>query len=120
VFLLIAGHGWLNVIEKKGLLNQYASLGFKNTEVTAHLIGIMEIVAAVIVLLKPLRSFIVLLLVWKMASELFYPHHELFEWIERGGSYCSIFALWLLLYNTAISSKISLNLILKNQTLHID
>jgi hypothetical protein len=35
------------------------------------------------------------LFLWKMATELFYPHWELFEWIERGGSFGSLLALWL-------------------------
>jgi hypothetical protein len=29
-----------------------------------------------------------------MASELFYPHYELFEFIERGGSYGALIALY--------------------------
>jgi hypothetical protein len=32
-----------------------------------------------------------------MASELFYPHYEFFEWVERGGSYGAIIALWFAL-----------------------
>jgi hypothetical protein len=30
-----------------------------------------------------------------MGSEIFYPQYTLFEWIERGGSYGSLLALWL-------------------------
>ena len=30
-------------------------------------------------------------------SELFYPHYELIEWIERGGSYGVLLALWFAL-----------------------
>src|SRR5277367_5737665 len=30
IFLLLAGHGWLNIIGKKALLNQYTVLGFSN------------------------------------------------------------------------------------------
>ncbi len=29
-FLLLAGHGWLNLLEKKGLIDQYISLGIAN------------------------------------------------------------------------------------------
>jgi hypothetical protein len=32
-----------------------------------------------------------------MASELFYPHYEFFEWVERGGSYGTMLALWFAL-----------------------
>lgn len=96
VFLLLAGHGWLNLIEKKGLINQYSTLGFSNPYLSARLIGIFEIIAAFSVLIRPFRSVVLALLLWKMASELFYPQHELFEWIERGGSYGVLLALWLI------------------------
>jgi hypothetical protein len=32
-----------------------------------------------------------------MGTELFYPHWEMFEWIERGGSYGCLLALLLTL-----------------------
>lgn len=99
VFLLLLGHGWLNVIEKKGLMNQYISLGFSEPTRVALLTGIAEITAAFLVLIKPFRPFLLFFFVWKMFSELFYPHYGLFEWIERGGSYGSILALWLLTGN---------------------
>jgi len=102
VFLLLAGHGWLNMGEKKGLLGQYASIGFSNPVQVAHIAGIFEIAAAAMVLIKPLRPVLIALLVWKIGTELFYPHWELFEWIERGGSYGSILALWFILPKTSL------------------
>jgi hypothetical protein len=96
-FLLLAGHGWLNVIGKKGLLGQYTALGFADAGRTALVVGIFEIAAAFTVLIRPLRPLLLVLLVWKMASELFYPHYELFEWVERGGSYGVLLALWFAL-----------------------
>lgn len=97
VFLLLAGHGWLNLIEKKGLMGQYASLGFNNPATTAHIIGALELAAAISVVIKPIRSVILVFFAWKIISELFYPHYEIFEWIERGGSYGCILALWFAL-----------------------
>ena len=94
VFLLLAGHGWLNIIEKKALISQYEALGFSNPSKTALLIGLFEIAAALTVLIRPFRGLIFVLFIWKMASELFYPHYGLFEWIERGGSYGALLALW--------------------------
>jgi uncharacterized membrane protein YphA (DoxX/SURF4 family) len=99
VFLLLLGHGWLNWIEKKGLVAQYAGLGFSDPVRTAHIAGVFEMAAAVAVLLRPVRPLLLILLVWKIGTELFYPHWELFEWIERGGSYGSLLALWLASYN---------------------
>ena len=107
VFLLLAGHGWLNLIEKKGIINQYTSLGFINPDETAKLVGFFEIFAALAVLIRPVRSFILILFVWKITSELFYPHYEIFEFIERGGSYGTILALWFAMGATsAVQNKI--------------
>lgn len=104
VFLLLAGHGWLNLIEKKALLQQYASLGFANPAKIAHMAGSFELLAALIVLVRPIRSLLLIFLVWKVATELFYPHWEAFEWIERGGSYGSLLALWLALGKTPVKA----------------
>lgn len=101
VFLLLAGHGWLNLIEKKGIMAQYASLGFSNPANVAHLIGALEIVAAIAVLVKPVRPALLVFFTWKVISELFYPHYEIFEWVERGGSYGCILALWFALAGRA-------------------
>jgi len=94
VFLLLLGHGWLNIIEKKGLLTQYASLGFHHPGQVAQLVGVFEIAAAIAVLMRPIPAILLVLFVWKASTELFYPKYELFEWIERGGSYGCILALW--------------------------
>jgi len=99
VFLLLAGHGWLNIMEKKGLLSQYATLGFSSPEMAARFVGIFEICTATLILIKPYHSLVLLLFIWKMGSELFYPQMEIFEWIERGGSYGALLALWFILYN---------------------
>jgi uncharacterized membrane protein YphA (DoxX/SURF4 family) len=104
VFLLLVGHGWLNLIEKKGLMGQYTSLGFSNPALVAHVAGIFEIVAGLSVLIRPFRTVILTLLIWKVGTELFYPHWEAFEWIERGGSYGTLLALWF-----ALPSSLSFN-----------
>jgi uncharacterized membrane protein YphA (DoxX/SURF4 family) len=108
VFLLLVGHGWLNIIQKKGLINQYSSLGFSNPNIIAQAVGIFEIVSALAILIRPFRPMLLALIIWKIASELFYPHNELFEWIERGGSYGCLLALWF-----ATGTNTSLNFINK-------
>ena len=111
VFLLLAGHGWLNLIEKKGLIGQYIMLGFTNPQGTAQLIGALEIAAAIIVLIKPVRPILIIFLIWKISSELFYPHYEIFEWVERGGSYGTILALWLALGANKKQSQSAKNIV---------
>lgn len=102
MFLLLLGHGCLNLMEKKGMISQYASLGFSNPASVAFIVGNLEIIAAVSVFVKPMRPLLLVFLIWKMGSELFYPHWELFEWIERGGSYGVILALWFALPKTSL------------------
>jgi uncharacterized membrane protein YphA (DoxX/SURF4 family) len=106
IFLLLLGHGWLNLIEKKGLLQQYAGLGFSNPAKTAFYAGLFEILAAVAILVKPVRLLLFALFLWKMSTELFYPRWELFEWIERGGSYGCLLALWIALGRTTVKDHV--------------
>jgi uncharacterized membrane protein YphA (DoxX/SURF4 family) len=104
VFLLFLGHGWLNLVEKKGLLQQYENLGFAHPAQTALMAGLFEILAALAILVRPVRPLLLVLIGWKMGTELFYPHWELFEWVERGGSYGSLLALWLVTRSTRNSN----------------
>jgi hypothetical protein len=94
-FALLAGHGWLNLAGKAGLLKQYDALGFSDPLQTAHWIGLVELASAFLLLLKPFRHLVFFLFLWKMATELFYPSHEIWEWVERGGSYGVLLGLWL-------------------------
>ena len=96
-FALLAGHGWLNLIGKAGLLKQYDALGFSDPLHAAHLVGLAEVGGAVLLLVKPFRQLVLLLFLWKMASELFYPSYEIWEWVERGGSYGVLLGLWWVL-----------------------
>jgi len=98
---LLLGHGWLNVIGKTGLLHQYQSIGFQHPELVARIVGAWEILAAVIIVVKPFRQLVLVLFIWKMATELFYPVHEFFEWVERGGSYGVLLVLWFVLKERA-------------------
>ncbi len=102
VFLLLLGHGWLNLLEKQALLRQYTGLGFSNPANTALIAGLFEILAALAILIRPVRPLLIALFIWKMGTELFYPHYELFEWIERGGSYGSLLALYFALGRNAV------------------
>lgn len=95
-FLVLLGHGWLNLIEKKGLLDQYAALGFADPKQVARIAGITEICFALITLVRPLRPLVLTFFIWKTGTELFYPHYFLLEWIERAGSYAVLLSLWMI------------------------
>ena len=95
IFLLLFGHGWLNWIEKKSLIAQYTGFGFSDPVTTAHIVGLFEMLMAFAVLIRPVRPVLFALFCWKMGTELFYPHYEAFEWIERSGSYGCLLALYI-------------------------
>jgi len=105
VFLLMAGHGWLNIVQKQGLLNQYSSLDISNPVLTAQIVGTFEIITAFAILIKPIRQILIVILIWKMFSELFYHAYGYWEWIERGGSYAAIIGLWLILFTTSNKTR---------------
>ena len=107
VFLLLLGHGWLNLIEKKGLLQQYTNLGFSNPANTALVAGLFEILTALAILIRPVRPLLIALFIWKMGTELFYPKYEIFEWVERGGNYGALLALYFTLGKNSIQERSS-------------
>ena len=103
-FTLLLGHGWLNVIEKPGLLKQYIALGMESPATWAKLIGAVEIMGALSLLLWPVRHVVFFLFIWKAISEVYYPAYPLFEWIERGGSYAILLALWIVLKDKEVAA----------------
>lgn len=113
-FLLVAAHGWLNLIAKKSLIAQYTALHFSDPLLVSQMVGVAEITAAFALLLKPSPALVLGLFVWKMSSELFYPSHELFEWVERGGSYGVLLALWFALRNRTILHEEHRSFFLRN------
>lgn len=98
-FLLLLGHGLLNLQAKPGLLGHYAAIGLDDPGRAALYIGIFECVGACVILLRPTRPIVLLLLTWKIVSEIPYPAYAAFEWIERGGSYAVLLGLWMILNN---------------------
>lgn len=105
VFLLFAGHGWLNLLGKKGLIDQYAALGFSDPHTISQLIGFLEIAAGISVLFVLSPGWLLVLLAWKAASEMLYPHYPVPEWIERGGSYGAILALYFAAAREAVFTR---------------
>ncbi len=93
-FLLLVGHGWLNLIQKASLLKQYSALGFSDPAKIALIAGIFELAAALTIFIRPFAPILIVFILWKATSELFYPKYEVFEWIERGGSYGVLLSLW--------------------------
>ena len=94
--LLLMGHaGYGAVMQKTMLMKHYASIGLGAPWVEPLIlvtgIGYFEFVLAFIVLVWPKNSILWFVVLWKVATELLYVPagvpYDIFEWIERGGSY---------------------------------
>lgn len=94
-FMLLVAHGWLNLFGKKALLLQYNLLGFSDPQSVSLVIGTLEVLSAFFILLKPYREIVFVIVIWKIVSEMFYQSYGLVEWIERGGSYGILLAVWI-------------------------
>lgn len=93
--LLLLGHGALGALMQKKLLQtHYASIGLPG-DIMVGWIGWFEIILAIAVALKPLRSLLIFVLIWKLATELLSPMAGSSMWvfIEHGGSYVAPLAL---------------------------
>jgi hypothetical protein len=95
-FMLLFGHGWLNLMEKQTLLKQYSNLGFSNPASITQVTGAFEIAGAFLVLIRPTKNVVLVFFIWKIATELLHPAYGVFEWVERAGSYSILFSLWMI------------------------
>jgi hypothetical protein len=101
IALLLIGHAGFGAFQHKaGLLKMYDTAGLPTSlggVALAPVIGWFELALAAAVLLKPLRSLLVFICLYKIASELLYPITGAFWWefIERGGDYVAPIALIL-------------------------
>jgi hypothetical protein len=101
--LLLLGHGALGALNSKpALTTHYASIGLDDLAIGSltltRMVGSLEIVLAVAVLVAPFPGLLLVIAVWKMATEtLFMTSGSLpLEWIERAGSYMAPLALYYL------------------------
>jgi hypothetical protein len=95
-FSLLAGHGWLNLLGKEAWVARYHEVGGMNGYQVAIVLGCIELAGALGILIGWFRALPLLFLFWKMVTEALYPHYTIVEWIERGGSYGVLLALWYL------------------------
>jgi hypothetical protein len=100
--LLLIGHGGFDFAMGKNWTSYAAAVGISPTALAAHplspLPGWFECALGLIVLAWPLRSVLLFVLVWKLATEAFRPlaGEPIWEFIERGGSYGAPLALaWI-------------------------
>ena len=92
--LLLLGHGALGALRDKAMLtSHYATVGLP-AGATA-LIGWLEIALAICVAVRPFAGLLVVIAVWKLASESLFlvSGAPLWELVERAGSYAAPLAL---------------------------
>lgn len=101
IALALIGHAGLGVFQQKaGLLDMYAKVGLPSTIEgipIAAVIGWFELTLAAAVLLKPFRTLLVFVCVYKMMMGLLHPVSGALWWefIERGADYLAPIALIL-------------------------
>jgi len=103
IALLLVGHGGLGIwANKKEWFDFFGYFGISQaTVVSAHLsqwIGWGEIILGLAVFIKPCRSLLIFVLIWKIGTELLRPlvGQPIYQFIERGGDYVLPLALfWL-------------------------
>jgi hypothetical protein len=107
IALLLVGHGGLGIwANKKEWFDFFGYFGIgQGTVASAHLsqwIGWGEIIVGLALLIKPCRSLLLFVLVWKVGTELLRPlvGQPIYQFIERGGDYVLPLAL-LLVKDTA-------------------
>jgi hypothetical protein len=102
--LLLFGHGALAAITGKPLLASHFALVGLPSEAIA-IAGWMEMIAALVVAVRPTPSLLFTIMAWKMATEALYPISgtPIWEFVERAGSYAAPLALALILIDSGSS-----------------
>ena len=106
---LLFAHGALQAITRKPLFaSLYGVLSLPAS--VAPVIGLMEMLAAVLVLAAPTPALLLAIVAWKVASEILFPLSgtPIWEFVERGGSYAAPLAL-VLLSRTSLFTRINLS-----------
>jgi hypothetical protein len=105
--LLLIGHGALGVLGKPGLAAHYVAVSLPATTTVA--IGWLEIAIAALAALRPSPWLLVLIAVWKIATEsLWVPAGApVWELVERAGSYAAPLALAALVLVPLTKSPVS-------------
>lgn len=101
--LLFIGHGGFGAFMHKPMLAEhYASVGLGSlpggAPALVPLVGWFELALGVAVILSPVPILLLVLVAWKIATELLYPASGApwWEFIERGGSYAAPLGLFIL------------------------
>ena len=95
--LLLFGHGGLAAEGKPLLASHISSAGLPSRALA--LLGYAEMTGALLLLIYPSTTMLVVIAVWKLSTEAMFPitGAPIWEFVERGGSYAAPIAFALLL-----------------------
>jgi uncharacterized membrane protein YphA (DoxX/SURF4 family) len=101
--LLLIGHGGFGAFMHKSMLvEHFSSVGLPpfglDPKTFLIMTGVFEIVLGLLVLIRPNKALLLLIVFWKVFTELLYPVSGdwFFEFIERFGSYGAPLALYVI------------------------
>ena len=109
VFLLV-GHGMLGLSGKPGHIANYASLFSPSAAIDAtRIAGLLEILLAVAVVLRPSAGVLLLVAAWKIGTESLFVTAGAPAWevVERGGSFAAPIALAIVTTIQASSARLT-------------
>jgi hypothetical protein len=121
--LLLLGHGALALGAKPMLVKHWQSIGLLATQVDAQsftrMMGACEVALAFLVLLWPTRLVCLTIIVWKLFTETLFVvvGDPAWEVLERGGSYGTPLALFVVLTYGAVRAREQLKPIHGSNTL---
>jgi len=107
--VLLFAHGALQAVtHKPSFASLYGAVGWPSS--VANPIGLIEMAAAILVIVAPVPALLVGVAVWKIASESLFPLSgtPIWEFVERAGSYAAPIAL-VLLYGKSPLTRIHLS-----------
>jgi hypothetical protein len=101
VFMTFLGHGMVAYFGNAGWLGYLLTAGFslENANDVLPLIGVLDMVVALIILLKPLKYVVLWAVIWAFSTALIRPlsGESVWAFVERGANWGAPFALFLLL-----------------------
>lgn len=101
VFLTFLGHGFFAFMGKAQWIKYLTVLGFSDTVALKLMtyIGVIDILIAIIVLLKPHKYIVFYAFVWAFATALIRPisGEPIWDFVERGSNWVAPLCLYILL-----------------------
>jgi hypothetical protein len=101
VFACFLGHGYLAICKTPGWFRYLETVGIsdKNVEITMVLIGCLDIIVALVTLIKPLKTILLWACFWAFSAALIRPisGDSIWAFVERGANWLAPLALYYVL-----------------------